>query len=184
MCIITYDFYKKNKVFNSLDANSSFCMCCLQISVEAPWLSNIQGRCTVIGKAMLTCVDAPTVSLYMLDLHADTEMTQIHLQVTKVNSKFSFCKIVTCILCFSLGMSQFIFFLTLEVFFFANTLLAFYTECFPFSSSSHWDLRSPLASIQFWSPPSPTQHDSHCLSSSCSLDPRTLCSSSSTVQGR
>lgn len=64
----------------------SFCMCCPQISVEAPWLSNIQGRCTVIGKGMLTCVDAPTVSLYMLDLHADTQMSQIHLQVTKVNS--------------------------------------------------------------------------------------------------
>lgn len=164
-------------------------MCCPQISVEAPWLSKIQGRCTVIGKGMLTCVDAPTVSLYMLNLHADTQMTQIHLQVTKVNSKLFIlqnCNVYPVLWSGHVPL-YFIFYFptqTLEVFFFVNTLLAFYTECFPFSSSSHWDLRSPLASIQFWSPPNPTQHDSRCLSSSCSLDPRTLCSSSSTAQGR
>ncbi|XP_029291023.1 ER membrane protein complex subunit 1 isoform X2 [Cottoperca gobio] len=51
-----------------------------QISVEAPWLSNIQASCAVIGQGMLTCVDSATVSLYMLDLDAQSEMTQIPLQ--------------------------------------------------------------------------------------------------------
>lgn len=61
-------------------------MCCLQISVEAPWLSNIQASCAVIGKGMLTCVDPAAASLYMLDLHVDSQMTQLPLQVyTKLN---------------------------------------------------------------------------------------------------
>ncbi|XP_034551243.1 ER membrane protein complex subunit 1 isoform X1 [Notolabrus celidotus] len=51
-----------------------------QISVEAPWLSDIQANCVVIGQGMLTCVDSPTVSLYMLDLHEQAQMTQIPLQ--------------------------------------------------------------------------------------------------------
>ncbi|XP_075898482.1 ER membrane protein complex subunit 1 [Nelusetta ayraudi] len=51
-----------------------------QISVEAPWLSNVQESCTVIGKGMLTCVDPSAASLHMLDLHADSEMTQVLLQ--------------------------------------------------------------------------------------------------------
>lgn len=55
--------------------------CCLQISVEAPWLSNIQASCAVIGQGMLTCVDSATVSLYMLDLQLQSQMTQIPLQV-------------------------------------------------------------------------------------------------------
>lgn len=63
-------------------------MCCLQISVEAPWLSNVQESCTVIGKGMLTCVDPSAASLHMLDLHADSEMTQVLLQVTKVNFSY------------------------------------------------------------------------------------------------
>uniref|UniRef100_A0A3Q3EJG8 ER membrane protein complex subunit 1 n=1 Tax=Labrus bergylta TaxID=56723 RepID=A0A3Q3EJG8_9LABR len=51
-----------------------------QISVEAPWLSNIQANCVVIGEGMLLCVDSPSVSLYMLDLHVQSQMTQIPLQ--------------------------------------------------------------------------------------------------------
>lgn len=37
---------------------------------------------------MLTCVDPSAASLYMLDLHADSEMTQVLLQVTKVNFSY------------------------------------------------------------------------------------------------
>ncbi|XP_056279618.1 ER membrane protein complex subunit 1 [Pseudoliparis swirei] len=51
-----------------------------QISVEAPWLSNIQASCVVIGRGMLTCVDSAAVSLYTLDLHVQSQMTQISLQ--------------------------------------------------------------------------------------------------------
>ncbi|XP_031142151.1 ER membrane protein complex subunit 1 isoform X1 [Sander lucioperca] len=51
-----------------------------QISVEAPWLSNIQASCSVIDQGVLTCVDSATVSLYMLDLHLQSQMTQIPLQ--------------------------------------------------------------------------------------------------------
>ncbi|CAK6951174.1 ER membrane protein complex subunit 1 [Scomber scombrus] len=51
-----------------------------QVSVEAPWLSNIQASCAVVGQGMLMCVDSATVSLYMLDLHAESQMTQIPLQ--------------------------------------------------------------------------------------------------------
>ncbi|KAL3063994.1 hypothetical protein OYC64_000325 [Pagothenia borchgrevinki] len=51
-----------------------------QFSVEAPWLSNIQASCAVIGEGMLTCADSATVSLYMLDLESQTEMSQIPLQ--------------------------------------------------------------------------------------------------------
>ncbi|KAG8002797.1 ER membrane protein complex subunit 1 [Nibea albiflora] len=51
-----------------------------QVSVEAPWLSNIQTSCTVIGPGMLTCMDPASVSLFMLDLHLESEMTQIPLQ--------------------------------------------------------------------------------------------------------
>lgn len=62
------------------------CLCCLQISVEAPWLSNIPSNCAVIGKGMLTCVDPATQSLYMLDLHVESQMTQIPFQVsTEIN---------------------------------------------------------------------------------------------------
>lgn len=57
------------------------CLCCPQVSVEAPWLSNIQGSCAVISKGMLTCVDPAAVSLYMLDLHAESQMTKVPLQV-------------------------------------------------------------------------------------------------------
>ncbi|XP_075950357.1 ER membrane protein complex subunit 1 [Anarhichas minor] len=51
-----------------------------QISVEAPWLSNIQASCAVIGQGMLTCVDSAAGSLYTLDLHEQSQMTQIPLQ--------------------------------------------------------------------------------------------------------
>ncbi|XP_029994937.1 ER membrane protein complex subunit 1 isoform X2 [Sphaeramia orbicularis] len=51
-----------------------------QFSVEAAWLSNIQTSCAVVGKGMLTCVDSTTLSLYMLDLHTQLQMTQLPLQ--------------------------------------------------------------------------------------------------------
>ncbi|XP_068601066.1 ER membrane protein complex subunit 1 [Brachionichthys hirsutus] len=51
-----------------------------QISVDAPWLSNIPSSCAVIGNGMLTCVDPVAVSLYMLDLNEESRMTQIPLQ--------------------------------------------------------------------------------------------------------
>ena len=57
------------------------CLCCPQISVEAPWLSDIQASCAVVGQGILTCVDSATVSLYMLGLHEESQMTQIPLQV-------------------------------------------------------------------------------------------------------
>lgn len=51
-----------------------------QFSVDAPWLSNIQASCVVVGQGMLTCVDSATMSLYTLDLHLQLQMTQIPLQ--------------------------------------------------------------------------------------------------------
>ncbi|KAM3618234.1 uncharacterized protein V6R79_017759 [Siganus canaliculatus] len=51
-----------------------------QISVEAPWLSNIPSSCAVIGKGFLMCVDPSSTSLQMLDLHTESQMTQISLQ--------------------------------------------------------------------------------------------------------
>uniref|UniRef100_A0A8C2WK34 ER membrane protein complex subunit 1 n=1 Tax=Cyclopterus lumpus TaxID=8103 RepID=A0A8C2WK34_CYCLU len=49
--------------------------------ILTPWLSNIQASCVVIGQGMLTCVDSAAVSLYTLDLHVQSQMTQIPLQV-------------------------------------------------------------------------------------------------------
>uniref|UniRef100_A0A671TIV5 ER membrane protein complex subunit 1 n=1 Tax=Sparus aurata TaxID=8175 RepID=A0A671TIV5_SPAAU len=37
-----------------------------QVSVEAPWLSNIQGSCAVISQGMLTCVDPAAVNCYSI----------------------------------------------------------------------------------------------------------------------
>uniref|UniRef100_A0A8C6SQW6 ER membrane protein complex subunit 1 n=1 Tax=Neogobius melanostomus TaxID=47308 RepID=A0A8C6SQW6_9GOBI len=51
-----------------------------QFTVEAPWMPDLQSSCSVIGKGMLTCVDAGSLSLNMLDLHAHSEMNQIPLQ--------------------------------------------------------------------------------------------------------
>uniref|UniRef100_A0A8C2YXU5 ER membrane protein complex subunit 1 n=1 Tax=Cyclopterus lumpus TaxID=8103 RepID=A0A8C2YXU5_CYCLU len=48
--------------------------------ILTPWLSNIQASCVVIGQGMLTCVDSAAVSLYTLDLHVQSQMTQIPLQ--------------------------------------------------------------------------------------------------------
>uniref|UniRef100_A0A8C9Y4B1 ER membrane protein complex subunit 1 n=1 Tax=Sander lucioperca TaxID=283035 RepID=A0A8C9Y4B1_SANLU len=50
------------------------------IQMYTPWLSNIQASCSVIDQGVLTCVDSATVSLYMLDLHLQSQMTQIPLQ--------------------------------------------------------------------------------------------------------
>ncbi|KAM9786088.1 ER membrane protein complex subunit 1 [Neosynchiropus ocellatus] len=51
-----------------------------QMSVEAPWLSNIQTSCTSVGQGIVTCVDSTTVSLYTLNLQAGGQMVQIPLQ--------------------------------------------------------------------------------------------------------
>ncbi|KAM8830713.1 ER membrane protein complex subunit 1 [Synchiropus picturatus] len=51
-----------------------------QMSVEAPWLSNIQSSCTSVSQGFLTCVDSTTVSLYTLNLQAGGQMVQIPLQ--------------------------------------------------------------------------------------------------------
>ncbi|XP_017273399.1 ER membrane protein complex subunit 1 isoform X2 [Kryptolebias marmoratus] len=51
-----------------------------QVSVEAPWLSNIPASCAVVGQGMLTCVDSTTMSIYTLDLYQQLQMIQIPLQ--------------------------------------------------------------------------------------------------------
>ncbi|XP_061831444.1 ER membrane protein complex subunit 1 [Nerophis lumbriciformis] len=51
-----------------------------QISVEAPWLSDIEASCAIVGQGILTCVDAASASLYTVDIHAQSQMTQIPLQ--------------------------------------------------------------------------------------------------------
>ncbi|XP_061639785.1 ER membrane protein complex subunit 1 [Phyllopteryx taeniolatus] len=51
-----------------------------QVSVEAPWLSNIRASCAVVGQGILMCVDGASASLYTLDIHTQTQMTQIPLQ--------------------------------------------------------------------------------------------------------
>ncbi|XP_033824952.1 ER membrane protein complex subunit 1 [Periophthalmus magnuspinnatus] len=51
-----------------------------QFTVKAPWLSDLQSSCSVIGKGMLTCVDSDSLSLNMLDLHSHSQMNQISLQ--------------------------------------------------------------------------------------------------------
>ncbi|XP_061592513.1 ER membrane protein complex subunit 1 [Cololabis saira] len=61
-----------------------------QISVEAPWLSNIPASCAVVGQDMLTCVDSTTMSLYMLDLNLQPQMTQIPLQSLAVEVESGF----------------------------------------------------------------------------------------------
>lgn len=163
---------------------------CLQISVEAPWLSNIQASCVVISQGMLTCVDSATVSLYMLDLHMQSEMTQIPLQVpAKIKPKLS-CEPYPLVwdgLHFSLIYLHFSAY-TMEPSVFIPTsfsLCKCFSLCFTvwyhLSSSSHWDLKLPLASIQSWCPPSPTQPSSRCQSSSFSSGLNITCFSSSTM---
>ncbi|KAK2851205.1 hypothetical protein Q5P01_007481 [Channa striata] len=51
-----------------------------QVSVDAHWLSNIKASCAVVSQGMLTCVDSATMSLYVFDLHLQSQMTQISLQ--------------------------------------------------------------------------------------------------------
>ncbi|KAK7896703.1 hypothetical protein WMY93_022028 [Mugilogobius chulae] len=51
-----------------------------QFTVEAPWLSDLQSSCSVVGKGMLTCVDQHTLSLNILDLHSQPNINQITLQ--------------------------------------------------------------------------------------------------------
>ncbi|KPP60027.1 ER membrane protein complex subunit 1-like, partial [Scleropages formosus] len=53
-----------------------------QRSVDAPWLSSIQARCTVVGQGVLICADASTLSLYMLPLSSEEPvgLQQVPLQ--------------------------------------------------------------------------------------------------------
>ncbi|XP_047226260.1 ER membrane protein complex subunit 1 isoform X2 [Girardinichthys multiradiatus] len=51
-----------------------------QVSVEAPWLSNIPVSCVVVDQGILMCVDSTTMSINTLDLHQQLHMTQIPLQ--------------------------------------------------------------------------------------------------------
>lgn len=61
-----------------------------QVSVEAPWLSNIPASCAVVGQGTLMCVDSTTMSLNTLDLHQQLQMTQIPLQVSSKPKQNSF----------------------------------------------------------------------------------------------
>ena len=49
--------------------------------MEAPWLSDLGANCVVVGQGVLLCADVATLSLYTLDLHLESQMTQITLQV-------------------------------------------------------------------------------------------------------
>ncbi|XP_046896146.1 ER membrane protein complex subunit 1 [Hypomesus transpacificus] len=51
-----------------------------QRSVEAPWLSSVQGSCVVVGQGTLVCVDPVTMALYTLPLQTEGQMNQILLQ--------------------------------------------------------------------------------------------------------
>ncbi|XP_076019538.1 ER membrane protein complex subunit 1 [Genypterus blacodes] len=53
-----------------------------QVTVQAPWLSDLQASCAVVSDGILMCADSGTESLYMLDLHMQTyaQMTQVTLQ--------------------------------------------------------------------------------------------------------
>ncbi|XP_067096522.1 ER membrane protein complex subunit 1 [Osmerus mordax] len=51
-----------------------------QRSVEAPWLSSLQGSCVVVGQGTLVCVDPVTMALYTLPLQTEGQMNQILLQ--------------------------------------------------------------------------------------------------------
>lgn len=58
-----------------------------QVSVEAPWLSNIPASCVVVGQGMLMCVDSTTASLNTLNLQQSLQITQIPLQVSSKQDK-------------------------------------------------------------------------------------------------
>ncbi|KAL4646018.1 ER membrane protein complex subunit 1 isoform X3 [Arapaima gigas] len=53
-----------------------------QRSVAAPWVSKVQARCGVVDQGVLLCVDATTLSLYMLPLNSEepAELQQVPLQ--------------------------------------------------------------------------------------------------------
>ncbi|KAF7668637.1 hypothetical protein LDENG_00296220 [Lucifuga dentata] len=67
-----------------------------QISAEAPWLSDVQASCAVVGQGILTCVDSATVSLYMLDLQSQvqSQMIQIPLQSLALDVSPGFSPVV------------------------------------------------------------------------------------------
>ncbi|XP_049671611.1 ER membrane protein complex subunit 1 [Accipiter gentilis] len=51
-----------------------------QIRVAAPWLKSLNGVCSVVGEAVLVCMDMGTHSLYVCSLETEQEMKQIPLQ--------------------------------------------------------------------------------------------------------
>ncbi|KAF3696705.1 ER membrane protein complex subunit 1 Precursor [Channa argus] len=61
-----------------------------QVSVDALWLSDIKASCAVVSQGMLTCVDSASMSLYVLDLHIQSQMTQISLQSLGLEIDHSF----------------------------------------------------------------------------------------------
>ncbi|CAL8319167.1 unnamed protein product [Merluccius merluccius] len=66
-----------------------------QVTVEAPWLSDLGANCVVVGQGVLMCVDVATLSLYTLDLHLDSEMTQIPLQTLELEVSPGFQPVLT-----------------------------------------------------------------------------------------
>lgn len=51
-----------------------------QRSIEAPWLSDVQDSCVLVGAGQLVCADLATQSLYLLSLKEETPVNQILLQ--------------------------------------------------------------------------------------------------------
>uniref|UniRef100_A0A8D0G247 ER membrane protein complex subunit 1 n=1 Tax=Sphenodon punctatus TaxID=8508 RepID=A0A8D0G247_SPHPU len=51
-----------------------------QIRVAAPWMKSLSDTCSVVGEAVLVCVDTGMRSLYFLALETEEEMKQIPLQ--------------------------------------------------------------------------------------------------------
>lgn len=75
-------YMKLNKSKYFIHVYDTFlCLVYLQVAVEAPWLSDLGANCVVVGQGVLVCVDVATHSLYTLDLHLESQTTQIPLQV-------------------------------------------------------------------------------------------------------
>ncbi|KAG7276338.1 hypothetical protein CRUP_032393 [Coryphaenoides rupestris] len=66
-----------------------------QVVVEAPWLSDLGANCVVVGQGVLVCVDVATLSLYTLDLHLESQTTQIPLQTLELAVSPGFQPVLT-----------------------------------------------------------------------------------------
>ncbi|KAJ3587022.1 hypothetical protein NHX12_013413 [Muraenolepis orangiensis] len=66
-----------------------------EVTVEAPWLSDLGANCVVVGQGVLMCVDEATLSLYTLDLHLESQMTQIPLQTLELEVSPGFQPVLT-----------------------------------------------------------------------------------------